>query len=432
MTGKNPKPPEMMLDTPPRGADAPGKWRRRILTFLLCAVFLAAGIAGANYIKKSAPKAQKRPPAKVVPLVETEAVSPTRHQVVVAAMGTVVPAREVVLKSRVAGEIIRIHPEFVQGGRITRGTELLKIDPTDYELAIARKKSAIADAEYALKLEMGHQDVAKREWELLKGNQPADERDIELALRKPHLAKARADLAAAGAELEQAQLDLSRATIRAPFNAMVRSKDIEVGSQISTQDRLAELIGTDLYWIRVSIPVERLKWIRMPGGDKESGSEVRVLYRNGYERRGNVLKLLGDLEPEGRMARLLVSVADPLNLKADLQSPGALQPPLLIGEYVRVEIKGLELEEVFRIPRSALRDNASLWLVDEEGRLEIRPVETIWRDTDTVLLRKGLSPGDRLVLSELSKPVAGMPVKTESAAPDAKTANQAENTKPGE
>jgi len=427
MTGKNPDPPEVIQTASQDQTSTPkGKWRWAF-NILLCVIFIAVGIAGANYIKKTTPKARKRPPAKIEPLVVTKTVSPTQHQVVVTAMGTVIPAREMTLKSRAAGEVVQIHPEFIEGGYIKKGTEIIKIDDQDHKLAIARRESAIASSEYTLKLEMGYQDVAKREWELLKGNQPADEKDIELALRKPHLAKAKADLAAAKAELKQAQLDLSRTTIRAPFNAVIRSKNVEIGSQVSTQDQLAELVGTDLYWIRVSIPVERLTWVRIPRADDGPGSEVRVLYRNGFHRQGKVIKLLGDLETEGRMARILVAVKDPLDMESSVNG----QPPLLLGEYVRVEIEGRMLENVYRIPRSALRDATNLWLVDDGNHLEIRPVQTVWRDTDTVLLREGLEPGDRLIISDLSKPVAGMPVRTEAAGAGMRPEGQAEKTKQG-
>jgi multidrug efflux pump subunit AcrA (membrane-fusion protein) len=174
----------------------------------------------------------------------------------------------------------------------------------------------VTDAEYNLKLELGHQEVAKREWMLLNGGKPAKSSDVDLALRKPHLDKAKADLEAAKAELKQANLNLARTRIRAPFNAIVRTHNVEMGSQVSIQDPLAELVCTDEYWIKVSIPVDRLKWISTPRNATESGSAVRIYYRNGFERTGTVIKLFGDLETEGRMARILVSVEDPLSLES--------------------------------------------------------------------------------------------------------------------
>ena len=408
------------------GADRKGRWRWAV-TLLLCLMIIAVGMGLAEYIKKTSPRAQKRVPAKTIPRVETLALFPDHHQVTVEAMGSVVPAREVTLKSRVSGQVKSTHPEFVTGGFIGQGERILKIDPQDYQLALARQQSQLANAQYELKVEMGFQEVAQREWALLNSGKPADPADVELALRKPHLAKAQSDLAAAQAELEQAKLSLSRTDILAPFNTIVRTKHVEIGSQVSTQDALAELVGTDAYWIRVSLPVDRLRWIRIPINRAGTGALASVHYR-GFQRRGRVIRLLGDLEPQGRMARILVAVEDPLGLS----DPQADDPPLLIGEYVRVTIQGERLTGVYRIPRSALRDNSTLWLVGPDDTLQIQPVETVWRDNRIVLVNNHLQPGDRLVTSDLATPVAGMTVEVSAADPSRPRPNlQPENAHDG-
>ena len=385
-------------------------WVRRIINIILSLAILGAGIAGASYLNKTAPKAQRRKPPRFDPIVKVEKVRKSNERAVIKAMGTVVPALEMVLKSRVSGEITSIHPEFVEGGFLWKGTKVIQIDPQDYKLALERRRFQVANARYALKMELGHQEVAQREWELLKGDKPATDLDLELALRKPHLEKARAELSAAEAELEQAKLNLSRTVILAPFNAIVRAKHVEPGSQVSTQDQLAELVGTNRYWVQVSIPVDRLKWITIPKLKGKPGSEVRVLYGSGsesaYERKGMVTKLLGDLETEGRMARVLVSVKDPL----DREELKGNRPPLLIGDYVRVEIEGHELKDVIKIPRTALRDNSKVWIAGDDGLLQIRPVEIVWRDPEYILLKGGFSEKDLLIVSDLATPVEGMSV----------------------
>jgi hypothetical protein len=150
-----------------------------------------------------------------------------------------------------------------------------------------------------------------------------------------------------------------------------------------------------------------LRWILIPGNPAESGSRVRISHRNGNALAGTVIKLLGDLETEGRMARILVEVKDPLGLKVKEK----YQLPLLIGEYVRIEIEGRKLQNVYRIPRSALRDDANIWMATDDGRLEIRSVKILWRDAQTVLLGEGLEPNSRLIVSDLAAPVNGMPVQ---------------------
>ena len=144
-------------------------------------------------------------------------------------------------------------------------------------------------------------------------------------------------------------------------------------------------------------------------------------------REGQVIRLLGDLTKEGRMARLLVSVSDPLGLSAEEDD----QQPLIIGEYVRVAIDGEELHDVFSIPRTALHNDREIWIATQEGKLAIRPVEIIWRDKTNVLVRDGLQPGDLLIISSLAVPVNGMAVRVDQMADrDAKdTSPQPEETR---
>jgi len=125
------------------------------------------------------------------------------------------------------------------------------------------------------------------------------------------------------------------------------------------------------------------------------------------------VKLLSDLETEGRMARLVISAKDPLGLNG----PADGLPAMLIGEYVRVEIQGRQIDSAFRIPRTALRDNAYVWVAGKRDRLEVREVRTIWRDSQSVLLEEGLQAGDRVVISDLATPVPGMDLKIENSDP---------------
>ncbi|PLX53613.1 MAG: efflux RND transporter periplasmic adaptor subunit [Desulfobacteraceae bacterium] len=393
----------------PEKQSNPARSPRPIIRIVLSLVILGAGIGAASYLKNSAPRTKKRPPVKLSPTVLIQTVKPSGYQIIVTAMGTVIPAREVVLKSRVSGEIVEIHPEFTEGGFLKKDTRILQIDPQDYELALARKRSTVTDAEYALKLELGHQAVAKREWELLNQGKAALDMEKELALRQPHLDKVRADLSAAEAELKAAMLDLERTHITLPFNAMVRSKSVDRGSQVTPQEPLAELVGTDAYRVQASLPVDRLEWIDVPVQTGDHGSKARIIYGRGNECSGKVIRLLGDLAAEGRMARILVEVADPLGLNASNQN----RTPLLIGEYVRVKIIGRKLDNVFQIPRTALKDNSSIWIVGENQTLEIRKVRAVWRDADVVLLQDGLKPGERLIVSDLPAPVEGMTVRVE-------------------
>lgn len=383
--------------------------KRILITTISCILVIAVSVVSAIVLTASAPKAHKRPPEKITPRVRIQEAYAQTQAVIINAMGTVVPAKEMILKSRVAGEILALHPEFTQGGIVRKGDLIVQIDSVDYELMVAQKQSAVTNATYNLKLELGHQDVARREWALLNGDNPASESDSELALRIPQLDKARSDLVAAKAELESVRLQLARTRIKAPFNAIIRDTRVEQGSQVAAMESLATLAGIDEYWVQVSVPVDRLSWIAIPNHHARSGAQVKVTYQGGATRSGRVLKLLSDLEDKGRMARLIIAVKDPLGL----EEPSPSRPALLIGEYVRVAIEGRPIESAYRIPREALRDNTHIWIVNPESKLEIRPVETLWRDTRTVVLQQGLRPGDQVVISDLATPVNGMNLQVE-------------------
>ena len=387
---------------------------RNIFRIIVSLVLIAAGIGGARFLIATKPKVSKKPPAKMAPLVRTISLQQKNYMLQIPVMGTVMPAKEISLEAQVAGEVVYLHPEFTEGGMLLKNEKILQIDRKDYELTVEQKKRALADAEYRFKLEQGQQEVARREWDLLYDGKQADSPASDLALRKPHLEKIKVEIAAAMAELEQAKLNLDRTTLHAPFNVLVLENHVELGSKIAAQEKIADLVGTDAYWIKVSLPVEKLRWIRVSNGKNDAGSSAEIIYREGHSLEGEVVRLLPDLSKEGRMAQLIIEVKDPHGLKAGNQN----KPMLLIGEYVRAVIQGEKLENVYRIPRPALRNNSDLWLVDKESKLTIHPVKTIWRDEESVFVRDGLSPGEHLVVSELAAPVSGMPVRIES--PDTK------------
>lgn len=381
---------------------------RRIVIII---VIIVIGVVAARYLIKTKPRVSKRPAERTASLVTAVPLQSQSQKVRIIAMGTVIPSREIVLKTPVGGEIISLEENFTPGGILQEGAALLQIDPRDYELALQQKERVLSDAGYASKIEQGRQDVAQREWDLLYGENGGKETESDLALRKPHLEKVQADIKAARADLELAKLNLSRTRVAAPFNGLVLNKYVDKGAFVAPQEKLADLVGTDEYWVQVSLPPDRLQWLKIPRANDETGSPVRVFYRQGI-RDGQVIRLLGNLTKEGRMARLLVSVPDPLGLSSkdrDIE-------PLILGEYVRVEIEGEELQEVFPIPRTALRNDREIWLADREGKLAIRPVEIIWRDETQVLVRDGLQSGDLLIISNLAVPVDGMAVRVDQGA----------------
>jgi len=177
--------------------------------------------------------------------------------------------------------------------------------------------------------------------------------------------------------------------------------------------------------VEAAVPADQLKWIRIPRKSGEKGSEARVYdeaaWGEGVFRKGRVVRLAGDLEEEGRMARLLVSVPDPLSL----EKANAGAPVLLIDSYVRVEIEGIRLENVVPLERRMLREGEYVWIKGEDGLLDIRKVDILFRGRDRVLVRDGIEEGERIVSTDLAAPVDGMPLRTRDEADRAAPASAA-------
>jgi RND family efflux transporter MFP subunit len=375
--------------------------------FSIIILGISAGVSFYMINNKPTPVRRKPPPTELT--VRVQKLNPASHQIFIPVMGTVIPAVQIDLRARAAGEVIWTNPEFVEGGIIPKRDVILKIDPKDYELALIREKAGLETAVYEYKIEQGRQEIAQIEWELLGLKEDAAQLDQELALRQPHLREKEVKLEAAKARVERSQLDLDRTVIRAPFNAIVRSVEVDMGGQASTQTTLATLVGTDTYRIQAAIPVDQLRWIRTPNSPGDEGSEVVIHTGTGVVRRGKVQKLLSDLEPSGRLARVLINVKDPL----DLGRSRGERRPLLLGELVRLKIEGRTLQNVFVIPRDALRDGDKIWSVDDQSRLKILEVDVIWQDLENVLVKE-LDAGLNLVVSDIPAPVVGMKVKVTS------------------
>lgn len=385
--------------------------RRSVTARLVPLAVLLLAIAGAYLLMKTPPKAQSQPAERQATLVEVRSVEFATRPVRIDAMGTVQPAQSVELMPRVGGEIESVHPDFIPGGTFRKGDPLLQIEALDYELARRVAETTVTQATTDLRIEQGAQAVAVQDFELL--GEVVTEQDQDLVLRRPQLEMARANLASAEAALEGATVDLARTTVEAPFNAIIDGRPLNAGARVTPTTPVATLIGTDHYWIEATVPVSDLKWITFPAADDSAGSKVTVIddaaWPDGQTRTGTVLRLAASLETLGRLARVIVKVPDPLSL-ADPS-----QPRLLIGSFVRVEFEGRKLEDVATIPRDLLRANDQVWLLAADGTLDIRSVKVALRGRDEILVSSGLDVGDRIVTTDLSTPVQGMPLRTEGA-----------------
>lgn len=371
------------------------------------AVVLTA-ILGAVFLVRSKPEPQRATPPELGVLVEVVELELEEKRVEVEGMGSVVPARRMMLQAQVSGVVTWVNPNLVVGGRIKEGEALLKVDARDYQVQVEERRAAMEQAEAQLLLEQGQQVVAQREWELFKDS-ASDSTDPSLALRGPQRRIAEVNVEAAKARLQKARLDLGRTTIKAPFNAFVQSGVVEVGQVVSPQSQIATLIGTDEFWVNVAIPVQALQGLRFADESTHSGTSVKVVQDVGGKevtREGAVLRLVPELDSLGKMARVMVRIDDPLGLR----SPDSL--PILLGAQVRVTIDGTTQARVARVPRSAVHNGRWIYVWDD-AKLLTREVFIVDGDRDDVWI-SGVEDKTPLITSRIATPVDGMKLRRAS------------------
>jgi multidrug resistance efflux pump len=160
---------------------------------------------------------------------------------------------------------------------VKKGEKLLQIDPTDYKNTLEQRKSDLRQAVADLNVKMGRQNVAQKDYQLL--NETLSKEQEALILRKPQLNAARSKVEAALSAVDQAETNLQRTSIEAPFDAHILSRNVNIGSQVSPGDNLGHLVDIDYYWVEATISLSKLKWLTFPDGGGERGSEVRILNR---------------------------------------------------------------------------------------------------------------------------------------------------------
>ena len=376
----------------------------KILTFIsMTLIVLGAGTLSLYWLSNK-PRAQRTPPKVLPPLVEVTEVTPKSYRVLIHALGTVKAAQSVDLSAQVSGEVIEVNERLRPGERFRKGELIARIDPVDFELALRQKQAELIQAQSDLALERGQQAIARREYELF--GEDINGTDLALLLRVPYYNAARAKVEAAEASVEKAQLDLNRTRIVAPFDALIQSRSVSLGSQLSIGSKVATLIDTQRFWIEATLTPGQLPWIR----HDVNASEVSITPRNGKQRfpLGTVKTVLADVAAEGRMARIIIEVPKPYD--------AGVGTPLLLNDIVSVTIKGKLMENVVAIPRADVHEGNRIWCLAPDGTLTIKSVYPVWDTRDVLYIHAGvIGDNERLITTNLAAPVAGMRLRTPGA-----------------
>lgn len=377
-----------------------------ILASVFACIVLLGGAAGAVYlIYQTEPAAQREGATrKTAALVETVTVTRGTHRPELVVLGNVQPARTIMLSALVSGEIIEVDPAFMPGVIVDKGQPLIRIDPADFENVLVLRMSELKQVEAELAIEQGRQAVARKELEAL--DRSVSEENRPLVLREPQIAAIRARVDAARAEVNQAELDLKRTQVNAPFDAQIIRRQANLGSQVGAGQAVAEMVGVEEYWVVASVPLRHLERIGF-AEKQQGGSGVSLTMKSawpaGTARQGEVTRLIGGLDPESRLAQVLITIKDPLSRESDA-------PPLLLDTIVEARIAGKPLEGVVQISRDYLRQGDAVWVL-KDGKLEIRKVTIAFSDAGSVYISEGLESGDQVVTTSLSAVTPGQPLR---------------------
>jgi len=357
-------------------------------------------VGGALIFGLATLKPKPLPLAEVMPPPQDVAVmlaNPHVQSLSVKAQGTVTPKREITLVTQVAGSVVSVDENFVNGGFFNEGSALIKVDDRDYQLALIRAKARVAEAAQVLASEKGRAYQAKREWRDL-GNKEAN----ELFLRKPQLAAASANLEAAKADQAKAELDIERTSISVPFAGRIRETSVNLGQYLSPGSKVATVYDTSVAEIRLALTDRQAALVDLPLGKRRAGSDSGaaviisgVIAGERYTWNGRIVRTDASIDTSSRFYYVVAEVVDPF--AAD---PESAQVPLVVGLFVDAEIAGREIENVITLPREALFKRDWVYTLDGENRIQTKQVTLLHVGETQAWVKGDIAPGEKIVVAK--------------------------------
>lgn len=390
---------------------------------LLPVAIPVAAILVAVVMVRLRPEPPRAAPPPAEPVVITRPAVVREGTIEVVGAGTVRPRAEIDLAMQVSGKVSFVDPALVAGGRVRAGQVLVRVDPADYDNAVERARADVAQQEVSLLQAEEEADIARAEYEQFLARQarlglPAPGREpSRLVLREPQLAAARAARDRALAALRDADLARSRTEVHAPFDAVVRSESVDVGSFLSPGQPLARLYAADAVEVVVPLTDEDAALIpdlwslRAGDGDRHVGALVTAEFGGrSHSWPGYVDRAQGTLDEVSRTIDVVVRVPDPF----------AGEAPLLVGQYTQVRMEGVSLDAYAIVPRAAVRPGDEVWVVDG-STVRIVPVRVLQNVDEQVFVVGDLADGAPLIIGGVQFATEGMRVR--AAAPVARGRN---------
>ena len=375
---------------------------------LLAIGVVAAALFVAVMMNLLAPGADKSPEPEAAIAVKTMLVKSADLAVRVESQGVAKARTKTSLVSEVSGAVLRVSDNFVVGGTFQAGDMLMALDPTDYEVALQRAEARLMSVKAAMEFERARSVQAAKEWAMT--GRPQSEAPL-LALRRPYLLEAEANLLQAQSEVRQAKIKLEKTVIKAPYAGMVANKLADVGQFVTAGTRVGEAFAID--YVEVRLPLTERDLSMMGSLLSQNLTDKTVLLSGAVDGintswQAAIVRSEGVVSELNRAQYLVARLADPYGLKVD---QGNKSVPLRVGTFVKASIEGKVLKDVFQIPRSALLEGSRVGLIDSEQLLKIVSVTVAHADDQYYYLSNGLTEGMEIVISALGTPIEGLKLR---------------------
>ena len=370
-----------------------------IRNFIIPIFILGGFLFLAATLMATAPVLEPSAIEKLTTSVRVVNIQPKSVQLKVNSQGSVMPSTESQLIPEVSGRVAWMSPNLVAGGYFNDQDILIRVDDADYKTKLNRAKAALKRAE----AEQQHNEFEYRRMLSLEKRSLVSRSQLENALRAFRVADA--TLQDAQANFQQAEQDIARTEIKAPFAGLVRSENVDIGQFVSRGNPIATIYAGDQVEVRLPIADRQLAYLNIPvkiRGEIPSEFQPKVKLTAQYagqtlEWQGQIVRSEAEIDVSSRMVQLVARVESNNN-----------SVPLSVGLFVSAEIEGLAAENVVVLPREALRNDNQVLVVDEEDRLRFRKIEPLRLYQNDLLVRAGLQAGERVCISPIQTAIEGM------------------------